>query len=100
MTLFILAELNDLHLPDTIKITKIEFEPAIAVEVELLPDEGPFAGAAVHFTISIPEMYPHRPPKARIHEKVNFSKAIASTHCNVCVRSCFIQILTWKAMYV
>ncbi len=63
------AELNDLHLPESIKITEIEFEPSIAVEIEIFPDEGPFSGAVVHFTLSISEMYPHRPPKARIHEK-------------------------------
>jgi len=38
--------------------------------VRLFPDEGPFEGTAVDFEIKIPEMYPHRPPKAKILQKV------------------------------
>ena len=40
------------------------------LEVRLFPDEGPFEGTAVDFEIKIPEMYPHRPPKAKILQKV------------------------------
>lgn len=39
--------------------------------VRLYPDEGPFRGAQVDFEIKIPPMYPHRPPKVRILQKVN-----------------------------
>lgn len=38
--------------------------------VRLFPDEGPFDGTQVDFEIRVPQMYPHRPPKAKILQKV------------------------------
>lgn len=38
--------------------------------VRLFPDEGPFAGAKLDFELSVPSMYPHRPPKAKILQTV------------------------------
>lgn len=59
-----------LDLPENIQLLKLDYNEMILV-VRLLPDEGPFEGTAVDFEINVPEMYPHRPPKAKILSKVN-----------------------------
>jgi hypothetical protein len=58
-----------LELPENIKLLKLDFNEMILM-VRLFPDEGPFEGTAVDFEIKVPEMYPHRPPKAKILQKV------------------------------
>lgn len=62
--------MSDLHLPDNIKLIKVDYE-AMLVSVRLFPDEGPFSGGQLDFEIKVPEMYPHRPPKAKILQVVN-----------------------------
>ena len=66
----IIVELVDLDIPGNIKILLIDYE-ALELLVRLYPDEWPFEGAQIDFEIKIPQMYPHRPPKARILQKVN-----------------------------
>lgn len=62
--------MKDLSLPDNIELISIDYEDMNLV-VRLYPDEGPFSGAKIDFSIQIPELYPHRPPKAKILKKVN-----------------------------
>lgn len=59
----------DLALPENIQLLKFDYNEMILV-VRLFPDEGPFEDTAVDFEIKVPEMYPHRPPKAKILSKV------------------------------
>ncbi len=61
----------DLHLPQNIKLLKIDYE-AMKLSVRLFPDEGPFADAQLDFELSIPELFPHRPPKVKILQAVKF----------------------------
>lgn len=58
-----------LELPENIELLKLDYDEMVAV-VRLFPDEGPFEGTAVVFEIKVPELYPHRPPKAKILHKV------------------------------
>ena len=65
--------MKDLNLSENIVIQKIDYE-ALTVEVSLFPDEGPFSGGQLDFLITIPELYPHRPPKAKIIQTVKKKK--------------------------
>ena len=58
-----------LELPENIQLLKLDYDEMILL-VRLLPDEGPFEWTAVDFEIKVPELYPHRPPKAKILQKV------------------------------
>lgn len=66
----LLVEMEGMHLPACIGLGPVDWE-AMRVPVTVYPDEGPFAGAAIDFTISIPAGYPHSPPKAHIHQTVH-----------------------------
>lgn len=80
----------DLHLPDNIKLLEIDYEE-MKLTVRLFPDEGPFAGAQLDFELSVPELFPHRPPKAKILQTVKLKgTVILSLH--ICVCRYFIPI--------
>lgn len=62
--------MKDLNLPKNIELISIDYVE-MGLMVRLYPDEGPFSGSKIDFQIRIPELYPHRPPKAKIIQKVN-----------------------------
>lgn len=64
-----ILDFENLVLPENIQIVKLDYE-GMLVHVRLFPDEGPFSGGKIDFELKIPPMYPHSPPKARIHQKV------------------------------
>lgn len=72
--------MEGLSLPENIQLIKVDFEEMILV-VRLFPDEGPFEGTQVDFEIKVPSMYPHRPPKAKILQKVNVFWIHLVSHC-------------------
>lgn len=67
--------MEGLSLPENIQLLKVDYDELILV-VRLFPDEGPFEATQVDFEIIVPSIYPHRPPKAKILQKVNHNEIL------------------------
>lgn len=63
------GELNFDH-TDTVSITFPNPDDLMNFKVAIMPDEGFYAGGRFQFSITIPSVYPHEPPKCHCDTKV------------------------------
>ncbi|PVV05442.1 hypothetical protein BB560_000032 [Smittium megazygosporum] len=62
-------DISELDLPDTIKV-EFDSTEIMNFKVTISPDQGYYKGGHFKFEITIPENYPHDPPKARLRQLI------------------------------
>lgn len=67
------------------KVAKVSWpDPANLTEmvVDVTPDQGMWKGATFQFTIKVPDMYPHEPPKVLCTTKVSPGRSLGPSACS------------------
>lgn len=60
-----LKDLQELSLPNSVRISRLDCEDVMNYHLAIVPDEGFYQGGLINFTLNIPPNYPHDPPKLR-----------------------------------
>lgn len=56
-------DVSELDPPESITVSFPNPDDLMNISLALAPEEGYYSGGTFHFTVTIPEEYPHRPPK-------------------------------------
>lgn len=58
-------DVNELDVPASIRVSFPDPDNLMHLALVLTPQEGYYAAASFHFTIDVPDDYPHKPPKVK-----------------------------------
>lgn len=63
-------DINELDIPSSIEVTFPTADDLMHFEVMLAPEEGYYKSGMFSFSITVPEDYPHKPPKVKCNTRV------------------------------